>query len=38
MEPSLVMTTNLWMEISKGSRLGGFEEVWVGNCDSEVLG
>ena len=37
MDPSLVMGTNLWLEILNGPQLGDFEGVLVGNCNDEVL-
>ena len=38
MDPSLVMGTNLWLEILNGPQLGDFEGVLVGNCKDEKLG
>ena len=38
MDPSLVMSTNFWLDNFNGPRLGDFEGVLVGNCDGEVLG
>ena len=38
MDPSLMMDTNFWLEISNEPWIGDFEGILVGNCDGEVLG